>query len=540
MKAERKTAWLIFIVLIYLFFRGIGDHGLLDPIEGTNASVALNMAVRKIFTVPIVDYRLYLGHNMGFWWLSALSLSVFGWSEFSVRLWSVIGGLGMAAAGWLIALRTCGERAANYAAVFIGSSLLVYITSQLASPHALYAFCVNMSLVGAVYAFRSDRFFILLHASAVLAFIVYGPAGVVLPWLCLLVYAVLAGQERFFVKALFYWPGLLITILIGGGYIAFLKVKNPFILTLMRHNTPNEVFSSTSSVFAFLVIGFLPWLGALPEAVKRALPLRLVLTSEKQNIFLLVWSAVFLFFGAFSGDALLLVASIPAMAVLCANYLAIAMENEDTRLFQRVAALEIALLAPFLFVGLPWFFAVCDKSLRHILLSVIPWAVFCLLFLLAGWYYARRRQVRKLMLYMSLISLFSLLPLAGVFDLLGENLSVKEAGLYIRKAIMPNDFLIQYALNRPSLSFYVGKASRASVLVHADVNQKMAGQNVVDDAYLDRIWREEKRAFMLINRHQKIVTPLPRIVYNLHEARDTIVLGNWNENELSVAPDSSS
>jgi len=310
MTPARKTAYLILIALLYLFFRGIGDHGLLDPIEGINASVALNMAVRKNFIIPMVDDNLCYGNSMGFWWLSAWSLSVFGWSEFSVRMWSVIGGLSMAAVGWFIALRTGGERSANYAAVLIGSSLLVYVASQLASPHALYAFFVTMSLMGAVYAFHEERFFILLHVSAILAFVVYGLAGVVLPWLSLLVYAVLAEQERFFVKALFYWPGLLITIIAGGGYIIFLKTKNPYVLTLMRYNIPDGTFNSVPSVLAFLAAGFLPWLGVLPEAVRNALPLRweLVLPGERQNVLLLAWSVVFLFFGAFSGDALLLVA----------------------------------------------------------------------------------------------------------------------------------------------------------------------------------------------------------------------------------------
>ena len=536
----RKTACLILIALLYLFFRGIGDHGLLDPIEGINASVALNMAVSKNFAAPVADGHPYLGNSMGYWWLSALSLSIFGWSEFSVRLWSVIGGLGMAVAGWFIALRTGGERSANYAAVLIGSSILVYVTSQLASPHALYAFCVTMSLAGAIYAFRDERYFILLHVSAMLAFVVYGPAGVVLPWLSLLVYSVLAEQERFLAKALFYWPGLVATFLIGGGYIVFLKVKNPYILTLMLHNIPGERFYDLSSALSFLIVGFLPWLGVLPWAVKSALPLRwgLILPSEKQNVLLLAWSVVFTFFGVFSRDAMLLVAPLPAIAVLCADHLAQAVEKENTHFFQKAVALEIMLFMSFIFVGLPWFFTTCDKALRHTLMSVIPWAVFCFLFLLAGWQYARTRQPRKLMLHMSMFSLFSLLPLAGVFDLLSESLSVRDAGIYLRNEIKQDDLLIQYALNSPSLSFYVGKPGQASLLIHTSVNQKIVAQDedVVDEPYLNKMWVGGKRVFMVIDRHQNILTPLPRIVYNLYEARDMIVLSNRREKE-EIFPD---
>ena len=538
-RTTRKTTYLLFIVLTYLFFRGIGDHGLLDPIEGINASVALNMAVSRDFAAPMVDGRLYLGNSMGFWWLSALSLSVFGWSEFSVRLWSVIGSLGMAAAGWFIALRTCGERAANYALVLIGSSALIYVTSQLASPHALYAFCVTMSLMGAIYAFRDKRFFILLHASAILAFVVYGPAGIVLPWLSLLTYAILARQERFFVKALLYWPGLLVTVFIGGGYIIFLNIRNPYILTLMSQNFPGEMFYSVASALSFLAVGFILWLGALPGAVRSALPLRWgdILPSENENVLLLVWCIVFLFFGVFSGDALLLVAALPAIAVLCANHLADAVEKGDSRLFQRFVALEIFLLVPFIFVVLPLFFATAGSELQHTLMSVIPWAAFCLLFLWAGWKYARTRQPRKLMMFMGIFSLLSLLPLAGVFVLLGENFSVRDAGIYLRNEMKSGDVLFQYGLNHPSLSFYIGKPYRTSMLVHVPANQKIVGQDVVGDAELNNMWLGEDRVFMLINRRQNIVAPLPRVVYNLHEVRDMIVLSNRRDNELPPTRD---
>ena len=32
------------LLLFYIFFRGIGTHGLIDPVEGINASVAVHMA----------------------------------------------------------------------------------------------------------------------------------------------------------------------------------------------------------------------------------------------------------------------------------------------------------------------------------------------------------------------------------------------------------------------------------------------------------------------------------------------------------------
>ena len=86
--SRHKTALLIALVLGYLYFRGIGDHGLLDPLEGVNAAVGANAAFQGVLRVPAVGEMPCLGRSMGFWWLEALSLGVFDWEEYSVRFWS--------------------------------------------------------------------------------------------------------------------------------------------------------------------------------------------------------------------------------------------------------------------------------------------------------------------------------------------------------------------------------------------------------------------------------------------------------------------
>ena len=521
----RKAAFLILVTLVYLFFRGVGDHGLLDPIEGVNASVALNMVGRQNFIVPLVGNLPYLEKTMGFWWFSAFSLFLFGWLECSVRFWSVVGGLGMSVASWFIARRIQGERAGNYAAVMTGTCLLTYTASQLTSPHALYACCVTAALVGIVEGVRDRRFFLLFHVSAMLAFIVYGPAGAILPWLCLLLYAAVTDQDRLFLDALLYWRGLLATVFLGGGYLLFLYVKNPTILTLMRYHPPAVAFGSLSSNLLFLSAGFFPWLGLLPESVKNALPNNwsFILPHERRNVLLLIWTFVFLFFGLFSGDAFLLAVPLPALASLCAARLANAVEKNDAVFFQRAMAVEILLFLPFLFVEIPWIFYRSAKYLRATLMSVIPWMFFCLLFLFAGWYYAKTRQPRKLMLHLSVVSLLSLLPLAGAFDLLAGAVSARDVGLHLRNYLGRDDVLVQYAMNRPSLYFYTAKES---LLIRSPLIPRVMGQKTLSDSFLGQIWNSEGRIFMTVERQQKFLTPLPQEVHNVDETREIVVLSN--------------
>jgi 4-amino-4-deoxy-L-arabinose transferase-like glycosyltransferase len=467
----------------------------------------------------------YLEKTMGFWWFSTLSLLLFGWLEFSVRFWSVIGGLGMSVASWFIARRIQGERAGNYAAVMTGTSLLTYVTSQLASPHALYACCITATLAGIVEGVRDRRFFLLLHVSAMLAFIVYGPAGIILPWLCLLLYAYVTDQDKLFLSALFYWQGLLAAVFLGGGYLFFLYVKNPTVLALMKYHPPALAFDSFSSSLLFLSAGFFPWLGLLPESVKNALPANwnFILPHERRNVLLLIWVIVFLSFSLFSGDAFLLVVPLPALASLCASSLASAAEKNDVVFFQRAMVMEILSFLPFLFFEIPLFYYWSAKYLRATLMSVIPWMFFCLLFLFAGWYYAKTRQPRKLMLHLSVVSLLSLLPLAGAFDLLAEVTSAREAGLFLRNDLGRDDVLVQYAMNCPSLYFYTAKDS---LLVRSPLIPRVMGQKTLNDSSLHQIWNTTNRVFMAVERRQEFLTPLPQEVYNVDATRRIIILSN--------------
>jgi 4-amino-4-deoxy-L-arabinose transferase-like glycosyltransferase len=527
LRSAHKAAFSICAALLFLFFRGIGDHGLLDPVEGINASVTLNMAGRLDFFNPLAGDLPYLGKSLGFWWLSALTLILSGWREWPLRLWPALGGLGMAAASWFIARRMMNERAANCAAVLTGTSLLTYAASQLAAPYTLYAFCVTAALAGAVYGFRDRRFFLLLHGASSAAMLVCGPAGLLLPWLCLLLYACLTEQYRFFADALFYMPGLSATLALGGGYALLLYFKSPALLASIRYLPPSAAFGSFPSALLFLAFGFFPWAGLVPETIKRSRPRDwlLILPSERENVLLFAWTAVFLFFGLFSRDAFFLAAPLPALAALCAARVMEAVESGDIKTLRRMTVWEFRFFGACLLLGLLCFFFGGANPLRKTLMSLVPWAASFVLFLFAGWRYVETRQPLKWILALGVAALLSLMPLAGVFDLLADRISPREIGLFLRETLKlsQNDRIAQYGANRPSLFFYTAKDS---LLFHASPIPGVVGQKIENDALLNEIWGKSRRVFMIVEREQKILRPLRTLPYNVYEKNDQVVLSD--------------
>jgi len=518
--SRHRAALLIALILGYLYLRGIGDHGLLDPLEGVHASIGANTAFQGSSLRPGIGRTPYLGKSTGFWWLEALSLDILGWDEFSVRLWPALAGLGMAAAAAL-AVRRGRVRGARLAAVICGTSLLGFAASQLAAPHALYACLVAFALAGFVRAWDDRRYAVLAHAAAALAFIVHGPEGILLPWLCLYLYSALTDDPRALTRSLLYGPGAAVTVVLVLGYMLLLRLENPMALTLMLCRTP-AALPSASFALPVLTAGSLPWTGFLLRATAASWPRsgEDLLNPKGPRLLLLIGAGVFLLFGVFMGDALALVSCLAPLAALTGDCIDEWLDKDRIHMLQGAVALNLVCLLLALSVGLLLLLGTFPV-LSSALLSIVPWAVFLTLFGAASWYYARTRQPSKMMRNLSVAAMLALLPLAGVFDLLAENTSMREVGLALRGA--GRYVLAQYAMNRPSLFFYTLKDS---VSINGPLMPGFAEQKVENDTALHLLWEGKERVLLLIRSKQLLIAPLPQEVHALYDAGRVMVLSN--------------
>lgn len=534
--SRRRIALLIALTLVYLYFRGIGDHGLLDPLEGVYASVGADAAFGGSVLRPQIGGMPCLNRSVGFWWLEALSLNFWGWEEFSVRFWSALSGLGLAAAAAL-SVRQGRARGACLAAVIAGTTVLAFSASQLAAPHALYACLTAFALAGFVRARDDRRYAVLAHAAAALAFVVHGPEGILLPWLCLYLYAVLTDDPKALTCPLLYVPGLVLTVLLSAGYLLLLYLEAPMMLTLMLYRVPASL-PSLSFALPFLAFGTLPWTGFLLRAALVSWPKsgEDLLNPEGPRLLLLLGASVFLLFGVLMGDALALAACIAPWAALTGDCLDEWLEKGSAREAQDAVALNLLCLFLALVVGMPLVLR-AFPVLSFALLSILPWAFFVILFGVASWYYAKTRQTVKLARNLSIVALLGLLPLAGVFDLLAESLSLQDAGFVLRAALRKEDVLAQYAMNCPSLFFYTLKTP---VLVNSPPVPGVVEQKVLNNTALHLLWEDKNRVILLIGADQKILAPLPQEVNVLYDEGGILALSNRNTPLRTVAPHSAS
>ena len=532
--------------LLYLYLRGIGDHGLLDPLEGVNASIPLTMLARGDYFSPRVGDFLCAGKALGAWWLSAISISLFGWWEFAVRLWPALAGLGVALAAVLAVAPGGKARRAWLTASVSASMALGFAVSQLASSHALYACCTGLAMAAFIRVGqqpptqREERRWVLLaHAAPLAALVVHGPEGILLPWLALLFFSGLTRRFGTLRTCLAWWPAVALSLLGAVGYLLLLGLKNPMLLRFVLYESPKFLAPDGRLALLFILTGTVPWPGFLLRAAWEAMPRDRTALQEygaSPEFFMVVWALFFGVFALLMGDLLALGACVPALAALTGGALDTWLEAQppsgaEVSPIQIAVAVNILVLVPLLLAVIPLALG-AFPLLRSALLSLVPWGIFVAVFLFATWYYARSgrdpdawpRQMTKLARNGAAIALLCLMPLAGVFDLAADQGGLRDVGLALRGAVGREDTVMQYAVNRPSLYFYT---LHSYTLVNAPQLPGVASKRFVwDDTALHNAWDRRERAFLLIPQNQQPLSPLPQDVYNVMEANGLVLLSN--------------
>ena len=539
---RNKKVLLFGIVLFYLYFRGAGDHGLIDPVEGVNASVSLHMFAGGNYFVPRIGDSLTAGRSIGTWWLYALALKIFGWGEFAVRFWPALAGLGMVLAAGLSG--GCGSEADYYYGDFDyeeheinqehpsrSSWLSAYIcagmtgcfaVSQVASSHALFSCLTAFAMMCTVRSGNNKNWLIGAHFASVLAFIAHGPEALILTWLAVIVYSALC-EDWGLLKDFFTWPaGIITTIIMIGMYLLVMIAFNPNILHFMRCQNHIYSFGGFSGMMMFAFISFTPFHGFLLRAIWEVLPDNYP-AERNPELFMLIWALIFAV-GAFAaGDVMSLSASLPALSAILGRRLDTWLNQKKLSSITISVVMNILILVPMLYIVLP-FSLRSSRMLRASLMSLIPWAVMTGLFIFATWHYTRTKQIVKWVRNVPAAALLCLMPLAGVFDLTSEIYSIRDVGLKLREIIQGNDKVIQYGVNYPSVYFYT---LRNSELIETPLTPGVDDwQFTTNDERLHALWDRKERIFLIIPADKTPSKPLPKHIFHIIQAEGMLLLSN--------------
>lgn len=206
-------------------------YPLLLPDEGRYVGVAWHMLGTGDYLTPMLDGMPFFHKPPLFYWLTALSLSVFGLNAWAARLCSVLVAALLVGLLYRFLKTYANQRIAILSAVILAVQPFLFGAAHYANLDMLVGGIMGMTVIaGATAVFqreqaRSDRVAVLcMFAAAALGFLAKGLIGVVLPGGVLFFW--LLGRRRFAAMGhLLWWPGIVLFFALSLPWMVLMQQR---------------------------------------------------------------------------------------------------------------------------------------------------------------------------------------------------------------------------------------------------------------------------------------------------------------------------
>lgn len=264
---------MIFALAIVLLFAFNSQLPITDPVECNYALTAKEMVVSGDWLSPQIYGKYWFDKPIFFYWLTALSYKIFGFTDFASRFFPAIFGLlSIAFTAWF-AQKIYEEKVAVYSAVILTSCVSFFLISKaIITDAALFFFfnaCIAFFYLGYT---QSKNYYYGSYAFAGLSTLTKGPIGFLLPGLIFVLFLISQRNWRE-LKNIKLAGGILLFLLISVPWYyfmyqthgtaftdIFLGTHNYLRATVSEHPSDNVFYYYT----AVLILGFFPWSAYLP------------------------------------------------------------------------------------------------------------------------------------------------------------------------------------------------------------------------------------------------------------------------------------
>lgn len=321
--------------LVLLFH--LGSPPLTSPNEGLYAEVAREMNQTSDFVVPRANTVVYLEKPPLLYWLSALSMRVWGEHAFGARLPSAAAAIATVLLVVAAGRRLLGPRAGALSGVVLATSLGVVLVSRQVLFDSLLTLWTTVALFGFWFGTQpsererrhSQGWLLLGYAALGLAVLTKGLVGLAIPALVAGAYAIV-GRDFGRLRRSWSAVGMLLLIAIAAPWHVLASFKQPrfawfyFVnehwLRFLGRREPADfhadpIFAPAAALFLLP----LPWSVFLPAALRADVRGRKL---SRESLFLFCWilAPVLFFTLSRTRTYYYLLPAVPAVALLVGRY----------------------------------------------------------------------------------------------------------------------------------------------------------------------------------------------------------------------------
>ncbi len=321
---KHKNCILLFLFSLVLYGTFLDLIPLLDPDEPVYGETAKEMLASGDWISPRIYGDFWYDKPPLFYWLEALSFSVFGVSAWSARLPSVLFASLTPIYLYLSMRKLIGEKVALYGAFICATSLEIIVLARSAVTDTVLVFALTVTLISFL---RKE--YVIAYIFCGLALLAKGPIGFGFPALIVGIWMILAGKFTWkgIIALRWYW-GIPLACLIGlPWYIAMGAIHgDAFIDTFLGYHNVTRFVSPEHAgknhywlYIVVLIAGFYPWTGTLPGILRRIRHWR----RDPVLLYLITWAAFIFVFFSLSSTQLFsyLLPIFPPLSLLAGKYL---------------------------------------------------------------------------------------------------------------------------------------------------------------------------------------------------------------------------
>ena len=266
------TSGIILLVLALLINLGAVNI-FLGVDEATRAIVALEMMISDNFVTPTINGEFYYNKPPLFNWILAGFFSLFGTSEFVMRLPTVISLIGFAFTIYFFVSKELGKKTGIIAAfAFVTFGRLLFWETFFAYIDTTFSWAVYTGLMFMFYFYRKNKpyhLFIVSYLFMAIAFMLKGLPAIVFQGITLLTLFISEKKTRQLFSLPHVVGGMVFIILVGGYYLIYHQynsLENVF-ATLWGETTQRTVvnqgwWSTLKHLFEFpyeMTYHYAPW-----------------------------------------------------------------------------------------------------------------------------------------------------------------------------------------------------------------------------------------------------------------------------------------
>lgn len=361
---SRRVLWALGALLAVLWLGVLGLRDLVPTDEGRYAEIPREMVASGNWVTPRLDGFKYFEKPPLQYWATAASYEAFGIGQWQARLWTGLSGLFGIAFTAFAGCLLWGRRTGLYAGAVLASCVYWLAMGHINTLDMGLSACLGGSLLSFLLAQRdgasrsAERAWMLVCWGFMgLSVLSKGLVGLAFPGMTLVLYT-LWSREWGLWRRLHILPGLALLLAVALPWHVLVQLRNPeffhfyFIYQQFdRFATPDLSRPGPWYYFVpIVVLGIMPWLGALFPALARSgsrglrPPADESAGSLRTRRVLLVWASfVFVFFSAsHSKLPSYVLPMFPALALLLGEYLARARERALGWQFALWALLSVA------------------------------------------------------------------------------------------------------------------------------------------------------------------------------------------------------